>query len=166
MRLLSMILLLLATSAATFSTSILHSLEQKVERCVLILKISVSEATPPQTSSPLDPAICKAKVLEILKGPADLKQIEFRIHAHGSAARDKLPGLVDKEYIVFLHEPPLYDRPAKERWVLEGPRGLRPIADEYQEYEFTPDRKVNNLKFSHADYLAKIRALASQVKSK
>ena len=115
------------------------TIEQKVAACTAIVRVSVTEATPPQTKSPLDPAVCKAKVLEVLKGPTDLKEVEFRFRAVGIFSPDKLPQMVGKEYIVFLHEPPLPGLPPNQRWVFEGTSGIRPIAD--QSIESRPKRR-------------------------
>ena len=86
------------------ANSYLFTLEQKVAACTAIVRVSVTEATAPQTKSPLDPAVCNARVLEVLKGPSDLKEVEFRFSAYGSFSRDTLPQMVGKEFIVFLHE--------------------------------------------------------------
>jgi hypothetical protein len=161
MRKLLLISVLLATLALSFANSYLFSLEQKVAACTAILRVSVTELIPPQSASPLDPAICKAKVLEMLKGPENLKDTEFRFSSYGAFSRDKLPEMVGKEFIVFLHEPPLPNRLPYQQWVFEGPKGIRPIAKEYQEYKITSDKKITTETFSHDDYLAAIRKFAS-----
>ena len=106
MRALLFTCLLLVMLACTFADSCLLTLEQKVAASTAILRVSVAEVARSQTKNPIDPAVCKAKVLEVLKGPADLKAVEFRFAAYGSFSAARLPEMVAKEYYVFLHDPP------------------------------------------------------------
>ena len=107
-------------------------------------------------------AVCKAKVQEVLKGPSDLKEVEFRFTAYGSFSRDKLPGMVGKDYVVFLHEPPLPNRPPNQRWVFEGPAGIRPIADQYHEHRISAKNEITTETLSHSNFVAAICTFASQ----
>jgi hypothetical protein len=165
MRALILSCLLIVMLARTFADSYLIALEQKVATCTAILKGFVAEISPPQTKNPIDSAICKAKVLEVLKGPADLKEVEFRFVPYSSFPSAKLAGMVGKEYYVFLHEPPLPGRPSHERWVFEGPQGIRPIMDTYQEYRVV-DTKVTTETYSRSNYVARILELVKNTRLK
>ncbi len=158
MRALLLTCFLTITLPRAFADSYLIPLEQKVAICTAILRISVAEVVPPQTKNPIEPTVCRAKVLQVLKGPAHLKEVEFRFPGYGGFSKDKLPGMIGKEYYVFLHEPPLPDGPAHQRWVFEGPQGIRPIAEEYQERRMV-DKAVTTETYSRSNYIAKILEL-------
>lgn len=147
----------LAGVGEAHATSYLIPLEKKVFLSTLILRVSITETSPPETSRYIMHAVCKAKVLDVLKGPADLKEVEFRGTTYGSFAPEKLPQLVGKDCIVFLHEPRNHNG---QHWLFEGPRGIRPMADEFTEHRVKDGRAVMD-KYSRSNYVAKIRELVN-----
>jgi hypothetical protein len=165
MRMLFPLSLSLLTVVLAHADSYLFPLQQKVAACKVIARVSLTEATTTKANGLGEIAVCKAKVIEILKGAPD-KEITFRFHAYGDFSSEKLPRMVKKEYIVFLHElsPPY--RATNEFWVFEGQAGVRPIAAEYQEYQISADGKVSTETFSHSNFIAAIRAFAAQPDAK
>jgi hypothetical protein len=129
------------------ATSYHFSLQQKVKRCRAILRVTVTEAQPPATDSLIEPAICRATVGEVLKGPKSMKEVEFRFIPYGDF---KLKELVGQTYFVFLHE--LDGR----YWVFEGPAGLRPISPRYQESRLVGDKLVEE-NYDHQQFVTAIR---------
>jgi len=167
-RALTLLSLFFLTVVFAPATSLLFTLEQKVAASKMVLRVGVTEAAPPVSKNVLDPAVCNAKVLEVLKGTRDLKEVQFRFHAYasGSFSRDRLPDMVGQEYLVFLHEPPATGRPPGERWVFQGPAGIRPIAKHYEEYRISPQGAITKESLSYDNFIAAIRTYASQGGSK
>ena len=159
MRKSSLFLSVLLTLSVAYATSYLLTLQQKVTACRAVLRLSLTEVQPPQATNRSiiqRVCICKAKVLEVLKGPLDLKEIQFRFHPYDGV---KLPS-VGGEYFVFLHE--LDD----VYWVLQGPYGVRPIADQYDEARILAKGKISTETFSHTNFVAAIRAFAAEPDTK
>jgi hypothetical protein len=164
MRALLLLPLLLLTPVRAHAESYLFTLQQKVTASTAVLRVSLTEAVASKNGSP-EFALCKAKVVEVLKGVPE-KEVTFRFHAYGDFSPEKVPQMVGKEYIVFLHElkPPY--RATNELWVFEGPAGIRPIAREYQENKISADNKVSTETLSHSNFVATTRTFASQADAK
>lgn len=165
MRALLFVGILIATLVKVYATSYLFTLEQKVAACTAILRVSVTEAAPPRGKDPLQAAVCQGKVLQILKGPADMKKVEFRFYPYVGSARDKVLEMIGKDYFVFLHEPPSPRAPRNQLWVFEGPGGIRPIAAKYTE-ERIVDYRIITETYSHRNYVARIIALDANLRGK
>jgi hypothetical protein len=131
------------------ATSYGLSLEQKVARSEAILRVSVTSVSR---------AGCSARVLEVLKGPPDVKTVDFHFapYPSGRFSADKLPGMVGLEYYVFLHQVDGW------YWVLQGPAGIRPIEDHYQEHRVSSDGKITTETYSRSNFVAKIRSFVTQ----
>jgi len=142
---------LLLLTVATFATSYLLTLERKVALSKIIARVSVTSTTQ---------AGCSARVLEVLKGPTDLKVIDFHFAPYGDYSVDKLPSMVGHEYYVFLHELDGW------YWVLEGPAGIRPLADHYEERRVSDSREVIKETYTRSNFVARIRSLALQADPK
>jgi hypothetical protein len=156
----------LLTVVLTHATSPIFTLREKVDTCTDILRVSITESTPPKSDeNPLDPAMCKAKVLEVLKGPRNLKIVEFRFYSYGNASRDDVKGMKGMEFLVFLHQPQLSEPPAKELWVLEGVQGLRTISEGYKEYKRSSSGETTVETYSRSNYFALIRTLGNAANS-
>src|SRR5262245_49244982 len=151
------------------------TLEREVATSKAILRVSIIAALPPLShmfpfvdESAFNPnrpgdddAVFKAKVLEVLKGPADLKEIEFRCGTAKTplaGGYEKLQELTGKEYYVFLR--PLWNR-TNEWYHVASMEGSRPGAGEDLESRSLDGRIVT---FSRTNYVAKIRAFLSQPK--
>jgi len=165
MRAIFPLLSLLLIAVLAHADSYLFTLQQKVAACKAVLRISLTEATTVKGNGSGEIAVCKAKVVEVLKGAPD-KEVAFRFNAYGDFSPEKLPQIVKKDYIVFLHElaPPY--RATNEFWVFQGPAGLRPIAADYQEYKISADKKIATETLSHSNFVAAIRAFAAQPDAK
>jgi hypothetical protein len=158
---LAVIPLLIASVA--LATSYLITFERKVDYCPAILRVTVTNAAlindkPPFTSQI---AVCEATILEILKGSPEIKSIQFRFHPYEP---EKLQQLVSNQFLVFLHQPPLPDRPTNQYWVFEGPKGIRPIAEKYTEARVSQKGEIVYDEYTHSNYLAAIRSLVSKQK--
>lgn len=118
----------------------------------MILLVTVSEAKPPRTTNSIDPAVCKAKVVEVLKGVKSLRSVEFRYLSPGDFQLSVLPN-AGQTYFVFLHK---HDG---RYWVLEGPFGIRPIERTYRESRYEGEKLVKET-YDHAEFVSAIRRLA------
>jgi hypothetical protein len=162
MRTLYLLLLLVLMAVLVHANSYLLTLQQKVAGCKAVLRVSLTEAAPQKADyGSGEIAVCNAKVVEVLKG-APVKEVTFRLHAYADFSPEKLPQIVKRDYVVFLHElgPPY--RATNEFWVLQGPAGIRPIAAEYHEKKISPDNKILTETLTHSNFIAAIRAYAAQ----
>ena len=153
MRCTLLLLSLFGILALAHATSYFFTLEQKVAASKAIVRVSVTEVLKTY------PTTLKARVLETLKGPADLTEIEFQYHAEESASR-KLPEMIGQEYYVFLHQPSVPGAPENQWWVFQGHLGIRPIADLYHERHLSPNREFVDETYSRSNFVAAIRAFA------
>lgn len=166
MRALFPLSLLMLTAVLAHANSLLLTLQQKVVGSKAVLRVSLTEVATLKTNyGSGEIAICKAKVVEVLKGAPE-KEVTFRFHAYGDFSPEKLPQMVKKEYVVFLHElgPPY--RATNEFWVVQGPAGIRPIAAEYHEEKISPDNKISTETLTHSNFIAAIRTFAVQPDAK
>jgi hypothetical protein len=143
------------------------SLEEKVKRSKAILQVSLVQAIPtraspivnpflPNTNTLVSPIVCKAKVTQVLKGPTNLAEIEFRsVPFPNYFLGRNLEDAIGRECFVFLEERPVGD-PPPQLWLSEPPRLL---AYEYTEYRFVDGHMITET-YSHSNYVARIRALA------
>jgi hypothetical protein len=140
-----------ATSTATTFTQLL-------EQTNSIIKGKVTGFTPPSNpEDPMSSCILTISVEDTFKGEAK-RVVQVRAHTYSSLEIEKLPLLVGKTFIVFMHEP----RQKGDPWLYGGPRGLKPISDNYTELvttvEGSQDESTYFIKeFSQQDYLAILR---------
>ena len=169
------LLLLLTLALRNLATNVyavtlrLQSLEEKVRRSNAILQVTLIEALPtrvtpninplsPHTNNLVSPIVCKARVNQVLKGPTNLIDVEFRsVPLRNGFTGKHMEDLIGKECFVFLEERPI-GAPPPQLWMLQPPRLL---AHEYTEYRFDNRRQVTE-RYSHSNYVARIRALATQ----
>ena len=131
---------------------------QLLEKTTSIIKGKVTGFTPP--SAPDDPmsfCVLTISVEETFKGEPK-RVVQVRAHTYSSLEIAKLPLLVDKTFLVFMHEP----RQKGDPWLFGGPRGLKPISDSYSELfttvEGSQDKSTYFMtEFSQKDYLAILR---------
>ena len=143
-------LFLLGTPAN--ATSYHFSLARKVQVCDAVLLVTVTHARAPHTTSAIEPAICRANVIEVLKSSKPLRTVEFRYLSRGQFQLSTLPK-TGQTYIVFLHE---HDG---RFWVLEGEAGIRSIARTYRESRFEGRKLVKEI-YEHAEFVSTILRLA------
>jgi hypothetical protein len=122
-----------------------------VDRCQLVLRVSVTKVALPKPQQTKAPTVCEAKVLEVLKGPPDLKTVTFCFVSYTAIARDASPVVVGNKYIAFLCNV------NGKYWVFEGAAGVRPVATDYNESRTTEDGKMVTDTFDHTNYLRTIR---------
>jgi hypothetical protein len=135
------------------ATSYLITLPQKLAYSCFIAHVRVTKVTPPGSpSDPTSPVLIHASVIELFKGP-EQKEIVFSSHSYAHLESKALPGLVGKEFLVFLHDP---DENGK-LWLFEGPRGMRPIQDQYTEWRFDAAEKVVTDTYPYEQYLGILR---------
>jgi hypothetical protein len=149
MRSILILLVVSLPSVLLHATSYHFSLPQKVKACRAILRVTITEARPPTSDSLIEPAICSARVEDVFKGPARMKEVEFRFTPYGDLAPQKLPRLVGQTYLVFLHE--IEGR----YWVFEGPAGIRPIGRKYHESRIEGQKLVEET-YDYEQFVATI----------
>jgi hypothetical protein len=144
------------------------SLEAKVSRSKAILQVTITGAVAaranpilnplfPATNNLASPIVCTAKVSQVLKGPTNLTEVEFRSVPFPSSFVGNMEDLVGRECLVFLEERHIGE-PQPQLWLFQQPRLL---AYEYTEYGFDNGRPISE-KYSHSNYVAKIRVLSTQ----
>ena len=154
-------ILLLASVCIASATSYLIELPQKLSYSCLIARVRVIKVTQPKNpSSPVGTALIQAEILELFKGPV-CKEISFSSPAYAMLEPAKLPILMGKEFIIFLHDPSNDGK----LWLFEGPEGMRPIARHYTEYRVSsdPDLELHTDTYSHEQYLDILRNWKSHV---
>lgn len=153
-----------ATVLQLSAMSVLLTLEQKVTWSSAVLRISISEATLVKGEFSGQIAVCKGAVVEVLKGQQGLTKVEFRVHPYGSLSPEELPGIVGKEFVVFLHQPPHGDGSTNEFWALQGPQGVRATTEKYEEYKIGADGEITTETLGRTNFLAAIRGFVSKDK--
>lgn len=130
------------------------TLQEKVDACHSVLLLAMTRIEPPAGQQTNSPTFAEAKVLEVLKGPSELKEIRFCYGSHGDFARAASQVVSNKQYVAFLcYTDGRY-------WAFQGAAGLRPVAGEYQERCLGADGKRMTEIFNHANYLKTIRRFA------
>ena len=142
-----------------------RTLEEKVNKSKAVLLVSITETVPaftnrtinpvfPHTNNLANPIVCKATVHQVLKGPTNLTEVEFRtLRFHGSFVGNP-EDLIGRQCFVFLEERPI-GQPPPTLW-LSHPAKL--LANDYTEYRFSNGRFITE-RYSHSNYVAAIRAL-------
>ncbi len=154
MKSLSIISILLCLVAYARATSYLIPIEQKFDYASIIAEVEILEVDPdPRPDDPTGYTVFTAKVLELFKGPSP-SPLKFRGHAYAHIARDKLSGLIGQTFIVFIHDP--YEN--KKYWLFEGPRGMRPLGDEYTEWRIEDGKIVTDV-YTRTEYVTRLRAI-------
>ena len=131
------------------------TLKQRVEACDSVLIVCITNIAPagPLTNAP---TIAQAKVLEVLKGRPDLKQINFSYASHGHFAGPASKIAPRKDYVAFL----CYVKGSY--WVFEGPAGLEAVSSEYEIKHLEGSRSITET-LSHSNYLNAIRNAAQPI---
>jgi len=150
----SLSLLLLMPNGA-YALSLAWTLENKVAASQAIVRVQLTAVSPRITNS-TDSSIVRGKILEVLKGSHDLKEVEFRLESYFSSEQSR--EMVGKDYYVFLRESPRLAPPSNLLWVL--PDGMKPIVENYTEYRFNPGVPVSET-YTRSNYIARILSLVN-----
>ena len=160
MRIILLALGFLSVSGA-FADSRLLTLEDKVARSDFILRVSITATNVvlgKKEKYEVDTAVCRARVIEILKGTGPLAEVEFRFSFFTGT---KLPEISDERY-VFLFKSKS-ETGAEEYRVIEGSDGLYPMFKTYGEYR--RDNASSRLYFeslSSNEFVATIRQMSEK----
>ena len=132
------------------------ALNQRGEACDSVLVISIARIVSPEAPTN-GPTLALAKVLEVLKGPAHLKQVNASYASHGHFASPASKVQTGKDYIAFLSQV------EGHHWVFEGAVGLEPVSSEYRVRRMKAGKIVTET-LSHSNYLNAIRFYAQPIR--
>ena len=161
MKNLAIAIVTLLAAHISWATSYLIPIEYKLDFAKVIAHVKVTKIEPGlDTEMPGEYANFSVEIIESFKGPS-ISPLEFRGHTYSHLSSDKLSGLVGQQFIIFLHDP---DK-TKKYWLYEGPRGMRPLRENYTEWRFA-DGKVVTDTYSHSEYIEKLRSIKATEESK